>query len=138
MSFSASNSASNVVHAAVGSGKLNITSLDYGLSTITVTGFDAKKKEASASFKVLVRSADIQMQAYPTTVTGTLYIGTGETMQSTEIKVASQTGSIFYDGTVECSAFEPATVDMTNAAPGKYTVIVTFGGNEYRQSIVKK
>ena len=138
LSFTASNSASNVVHAAIGSGKLNVTSLDYGLATITVTGSDAKKKEASSSFKVLVRSADIQMQAYPTTVTGILYIGTGETLQSTDIKVASQTGSIFYNETVQCSAFEPAEVDMKNAAPGKYNVIVSFGGKEYRQTVVKK
>jgi len=138
LSFTASNSASNVAHAAIGSGKLNVTSLDYGLATITVTGSDAKKKEASTSFKVLVRSADIQMQAYPTTVTGILYIGTGETLQSTDIKVASQTGSIFYNETVQCSAFEPAEVDMTNAAPGKYNVIVSFGGKEYRQTVVKK
>jgi hypothetical protein len=39
---------------------------------------------------------------------------------------------------VECSAFEPAEIDMKDAAPGKYIVIVTFGGKEYRQNIVKK
>ena len=138
LSYSVNNTAANVAHAAIGSGKLNVTALDYGLSTITVTGSDAKKKEASASFKVLVREAGVEMQAYPTTVTTTLHIGTGETLQSTSIRVVSQTGGVFFDGTLECSAFEPAEIDMKNAAPGKYSVIVTFGGKEYRQNIVKK
>lgn len=138
LSFSANNTATNVIHANVGSGKLIMTSLDYGLATITVTGSDAKKKEASTVFKVLVRSADIQMQVYPTTVTTTLYISTGESLQETSIKIASQTGGIFYDGSVQCSAFEPAQIDMKNAAPGKYSVIVSFGGKEYTQSVVKK
>ncbi|MBQ8071499.1 MAG: hypothetical protein IJ202_11690, partial [Bacteroidales bacterium] len=92
----------------------------------------------SQSFKILVREPGIEMQAYPTTVTSTLHIGTGETLQSTSIKIVSQTGGVFYEGTEECSAFEPAEIDMKDAAPGKYTVIVTFGGKEYRQNIVKK
>ena len=78
------------------------------------------------------------MQVYPTTVTTTLYISTGESLQETSIKIASQTGGIFYDGSVQCSAFEPAQIDMKNAAPGKYSVIVSFGGKEYTQSVVKK
>ncbi|MBQ9711310.1 MAG: hypothetical protein IJV54_03380, partial [Bacteroidales bacterium] len=138
LTYSVQNGATSVAHIVTSTGKMSATSLDYGLTNITITASDAKKASISQSFKILVREPGIEMQAYPTTVTSTLHIGTGETPQSTSIKIVSQTGGVFYEGTEECSAFEPAEIDMKDAAPGKYTVIVTFGGKEYRQNIVKK
>ena len=38
----------------------------------------------------------------------------------------------------EASAFESAVVDMSGIAPGVYTLIVNYSGNEYKQTIVKK
>ena len=137
--FSFQTSSSSVAHITSGTeNNAFITSMDFGLTEITITASDAKKATASQTFRVLVREAGVEVQAYPTTVTNTLLIATGETRQPTGIKIVSQTGNIFFDDTVECSAFEPAAIDMTNAAPGKYVVIMTFSGKEYRQSIVKK
>ncbi|MBR1435176.1 MAG: S8 family serine peptidase [Bacteroidales bacterium] len=138
LTFDIKNGSPSVAHAIVAKGTVSLTSLDFGLADVTISASDAKKATASQSFKILVREPGIEMQAYPTTVTSTLHIGTGETLQSTSVKIFSQTGGEFYDGTVECSAFEPAEIDMKDAAPGKYTVIVIFGGKEYRQNIVKK
>ncbi len=138
LTYSVQNGATSVAHIVTSTGKMSATSLDYGLTNITITASDAKKATVSQSFKILVREAGVEAQAYPTTVTNSIFISTGETLQPTEIKIVSQTGNIFFDGTVECSAFEPAEINMTNAAPGKYVVIMTFSGKEYRQSIVKK
>ena len=139
LSYTFQNSSASVVHMTSGTGnRAFLTSMGYGLTEITVTASDAKNASVSQSFRVLVREAGVEMQAYPSTVTSTLSIGTGETEQSTEIKIVSQTGATFLEETVTCSAFEPAEIDMKDAAPGKYTVIVTFGGKEYRQNIVKK
>ena len=138
LTFTTSNTNESAVHATVSSGKMNLTAINYGLCDISVTGADARKKTASTSFKILVREPGIEMQAYPTTVTTSLHIATGEDPESAEIKIASQTGAVFYEETFTCSAFEPAEIDMSNAAPGKYTVSVTFGGKEHKQTIVKK
>jgi len=139
LTYSFQTNPASFVHMTSGTNdRAYLTSMGYGLSEVTITASDAKNASAIQSFKVLVREAGVEMQAYPSTVTSTLTVATGETMQSTDIKVASQTGSIFYNETVQCSAFEPAEVDMKNAAPGKYNVIVSFGGKEYRQTVVKK
>lgn len=139
LSYTFQNSAQAVVHVTSGTNNTAfLTSMDYGLAEITVTASDARNASTSQSFKVLVRQSGVEMQAYPSIVTKTLYIGTGESPQATRIRIASQTGAIFFDETLQCSAFEPASIDMTDAAPGKYTVIATFNGKEYRQGIIKQ
>lgn len=139
LTFTFQTSSPSVAHITSGTeNNAFITSMDYGLTEMTIIASDARKATAVQTFRVLVREAGVEVQAYPTTVTDNIYIATGETRQPTDIKIVSQTGYIFFDKTIECSAFEPAGIDMTNAAPGKYVVIMTFSGKEYRQSIVKK
>ena len=138
LSYAIQNSSPSIAHAIVTKGSVSLTPLDYGLTNIVISASDAKKASASQSFKILVREPGIEMQVYPTTVTTTLHIATGEDPESAEIKIASQTGAVFYEETLTCSAFEPTEINMSNAAPGKYTVSVTFGGKEHKQTIVKK
>ena len=57
---------------------------------------------------------------------------------SMEIKVVSATGGVVFETTANASAFEPAVVDLSKAAPGLYSVIVTYSGNVYKQTVVKK
>jgi len=131
-------SSSSSVHATISEGVLYLTGLDYGLSTITVTATDPRGKSVTQTFKVLVREAGVEVSAYPNPVKTTLYIGTGEDLADTSIKIVSETGSEIYDGKVSASAFEPATVDMSGRAPGRYSLNVKYGSVDYSQTIVKK
>ena len=138
LSYEVTASDNSVVHPASQDQTLYVTTLKYGLTTLNVKAFDAKRKSAEGSFRVLVRDAAVEYQAYPNPVESTLYVATGIQPESTSIRIVSLTGVVVYEGTVTASAFEPATVNMSACAPGRYTAIISFGGKEFRQTIVKK
>ena len=115
------------------------TTLGYGITDVTLTGVDAKGLTAVLSFKVLVRSADVVIVSYPNPVENILYITNPEnTPVNMGVKLFSATGGKVYEGSVQASAFEPATIDLSGMAPGVYTLIVTYSGNEYKHTVVKK
>lgn len=127
-----------VVHANAEGDKLYLTTLKYGLTTITVKAYDAKKEYAEASFKVLVRSSDTKYQTYPNPVVNTLFIATGEETEDTNIVIASSSGKTVYNQTVKVSAFNPAAIDMSHCAPGQYVAVIDFGGNVYNKTFIKQ
>lgn len=115
------------------------TTLSYGLTDVTLTGTDAKGKTATLSFKVLVRNPEIVVQSYPNPVTSSLYITSPEaTPVSLDVTILSATGGNVYEDTVQASAFDPAVIDVSGLAPGIYTVIITYKGVVYKQTVVKK
>lgn len=127
-----------VVHANAEGDKLYLTTLKYGLTTITVKAYDAKKEYAEASFKVLVRSSDTKYQTYPNPVVNTLFIATGEETEDANIVIASSSGKTVYNQTVKVSAFNPAAIDMSHCAPGQYVAVIEFGGNVYNKTFIKQ
>jgi len=115
------------------------TTLGYGLTDVTITGTDAKGLTAQQSFKLLVRNPDVVVSAYPSPVTDKLYVTNAEMNPvSMEVSIVSSTGGLVYEGSVNASAFEPAVIDVSGVAPGIYTITVAYGGNEYKQTVVKK
>jgi len=138
LTYSATSS-SSALHVTTNSGKLSGTAMVDGLATITIKATDPLKKSVSTEFKVAVRTSGILVSAYPSPVTDILYISNNEIdAHSMEVKILSTTGGVVYTGTVSGSAFEPATLDVSGLAPGIYTVIITFNGTEYKQTVVKK
>jgi len=138
ISYSLTSSADGTVHTSISSSKLYLTSLGYGVVEITVTAADPRKASASQTFKVLVRQKGVEMSCYPNPVTTTLYVGTGEEDASTDLRVVSLTGSVVYRQTKTVSAFNPATIDMSGVAPGRYTVVAKWNGVEHSLQIVKQ
>ncbi|MCR5019085.1 MAG: S8 family serine peptidase [Bacteroidales bacterium] len=131
----------SVVHLSqnTGSAVLTVTALaDAGLATVTLSATDAGGKTVSTSFKVLVRAASQEMQAYPNPVVETLYVGTGQNADSASISIYNAVGAKVYSTTAYCSAFEPAVINMRNAGPGLYTLEVEYGGKVYRSNLIKK
>ena len=118
-------------------GDATLTSRSYGSANVHVTVSDPRGASATGSFKVLIRKEGVKVAAYPNPVTTTLYIETGEELCDTELKLVSETGSVLYNSTVQCSAFEPAELDMSTAAPGRYSLTVSWQGQSYTQAIVK-
>ena len=55
-----------------------------------------------------------------------------------KVRMVNATGGVVYEGSVNGSAFEPGVIDCTSLAPGVYSVAITMGGQEYKQTVVKK
>lgn len=117
---------------------LYVTAVRNGLGTVTVTAVDARKATASMTFSILVRDASQETMAYPNPVEDYLYVSTGSEAEETLLEVFSVTGARIYSDTQTTSAFQPATIDLGGAAPGRYTLRYVYGGKEYKQTIIKK
>ena len=114
------------------------TTLGYGLTDVTLTGSDAKNLTASLQFKLLVKDPSVECSAYPNPVVDNLYITNGENPAvSTSIQVFSSSGKLVYETTAMVGAFDPAVIDLSACAPGRYTVIIRYNGKEIKQNIVK-
>ena len=132
------NSVVHLSQSATGA-VLTLTAIaDTGLANVTLEATDAGGKTISVSFKVLVRSSELEMQAYPNPVVETLYVGTGKNPESAKITLYNALGAKVYSTSAYCSAFEPAAVNMRNAGPGLYTLEVEYGGKVYKSNLIKK
>lgn len=132
--FSISNP--SVVNMTYSGGKFFLTPLNYGISDVTVTGTDIRGETVSQTFKVLVREGSGEVELYPNPVRTNFNIRTGEDRQ-VEVRVIAASGAVFFEGTLNVSPFSPASVDMTGAAAGAYTVVLTINGKEIKHHIVK-
>ncbi len=118
-------------------GTLNGTALGYGTTSVTIKAMDAKEKSCELKFRVAVPDPDKPVTAYPNPVKDVLKVGTGAAAE-TQIVVMTETGQKVYEGSSVVSILEPAEIDMSAQAPGRYVVKVSVGGKEYKQTIVKK
>lgn len=138
LSYRAENSSEKTAHVVVSNrNKLIVTPTKNGLAEVTVTALDNRGTSCAQKFKILVRDADEKVSVYPTQVTNTLYVGTGAEVSPSAVKVYAQNGAEFFNDTVSASAFEPATIDMNSAAPGRYFVEVEYQGESYKRVVVK-
>ena len=117
---------------------MNVTADAYGLTHVTLSSADQAGCAVSGTFGVLVRPEDQHLSVYPNPVKTNLFIGTGETTENADIRIYNMTGQLLYQEKADCSAFEPAAVNMSDYATGYYLVKVTYGGNEFSQTITKK
>ena len=128
----------SVAHIVPNGDQIIGTILQYGATTVTITAMDARNTTAKVEFKILAREASVEYAAYPNPVKDVLRIATGRQMSDVHVKISSMTGSVVFDKTLKASAFEPAEIDMSGCAPGKYSATIKFDSKEYKQTIVKK
>lgn len=141
LSYKIDISDNSVVHVTQGSGGsgITVTALaDAGLATVTLSATDAGGETISVSFKVLVRAAGQEMQAYPNPVVDVLHVSTGQNLAPAQISLFNANGAQVYSASFNCSAFEPAEINVRNAGPGIYTLRAEFGGKVYKSTIIKK
>ena len=136
LSWSITNTNPAAIHATISTNTLYLTALGFGNADIAVTGTDARGEKCQISFSVVVKNPDQPLEVYPNPVSDYLNIRTMDEA-STRIVIFSSTGSVKYDTTSRVGAFSPAVIDMRGYAPGRYTVRVSFGGNEYTRTVVK-
>ena len=84
----------------------------------------------------MVKDPSDPLSVYPNPATDFVYVGTLD-MADIKVTIVSQTGKTVYEDNVKASAFEPAKIDISAFAPGIYTMRVSFGGGEYKKTIVK-
>ncbi len=114
------------------------TVLKYGSSAISINASDAAGASAEIGFKVLAREASVEYSVYPNPVKDFLNIGTGSELSEIHVRIVSQTGRSVYDNTVWASAFEPARIDLSGQAPGRYSGTISEGTSTHSFTVVKR
>ena len=125
-----------VLHITSKKDQLLGTALGYGTVDVTLVAKDAKGESAECTFKVQVKDPSKPVSVYPNPVTDFVNVSTLDA-SPTRIVIVSQTGKTMYDETAVVSGYEPARIDMSSCPPGVYTMTVAFGGNEYKQNVIK-
>jgi hypothetical protein len=130
---------SSTVVARIDGDKLTVEGSKYGLVTVTVTARDAGNKEASTTFKVMVRDDSQAVELYPNPVVKDLNIRMGQSVNGQiGVRVFSAAGPLAMETTTAIDPFAPAKVDLSSLGAGNYVVEVTYGGQVYKNAIVKK
>lgn len=138
LSYTFTFSHPDVANMTYSAGKFQITSMNYGVSDITVTGADVRGEIISQSFKVLVRSDSKPLSLYPNPVIDKMNIRVGADAAYVSLKIISALGSeVFEDEFTDVSPFSEIKVDLSSLVPGAYTAVVVIDGVEYKQQIVK-
>lgn len=138
LSYSFEFSHPEVANMTYAAGKFQITSMNYGVSEITVTGKDVRGETASQSLKVLVRSDSKALSIYPNPVVDQMNIRTGNEVANMSLKMITALGSVAYENAFQnVSPFEPLALDMSGLLPGSYTAVVVLDDVEYKQQIIK-
>lgn len=138
LSFAISVTDPNVIHAVSNGTDIIVTALRYGVGTVRIVATDAKKESAELEFSFLIRPSSQEVSLYPTPVIDKVYVSTGVQEEECEISVVGAAGGLVYQGTHTVSAFKPAEINLVSCAPGRYSVVFTYGGKKYKQTIVKK
>ena len=139
LQYDVTTSVNGIVHVNPEQNNLQVTALAYGKSEVTVTATDARGEKASLSFRVLVKSPGNNYQVYPNPVETNLYITNGEaSSEAMSVKIVSSTGGTAFEGTVNASAFDPGVIDMTQCAPGVYSLTIRCKSDVFKQTVVKK
>lgn len=130
---------SNTTVARVEGGNLVVEGTKYGLVTVTVTARDAGNKEASTTFKVMVRDDSKAVEIYPNPVVKDMNVRMGQSVSGTiGVRLFSAAGSMAMETTASISPFAPAKVDLSSLGAGNYVVEVTYNGEVHKSTIVKK
>ncbi len=113
------------------------TALGYGTTDVTVVAKDARGEKVVFTFNVTVKDPADPVSVYPNPVIDYANVATMD-LAETEIAVYSATGTLMVITTpAPVSALQPAVIDMRSYPPGVYTMLVRFGGEEYKETVVK-
>ncbi len=136
LTYSVRFSTAGVAGGSVIGDILNLSPEGYGLTTVTVTAYDARRASCEASFELVARNAFQELDVYPNPVTDRLNIRPGTDMQIAAT-LYSRSGAKVYAGEAAAGPFRPLVIDVRDLAPGTYTLQVQFGGRQQTKNIVK-
>lgn len=128
----------NVANMTYSKGKFFLTPMNYGSTEITVTGMDVRRETVSQTFRLFVGDSSRPVTCYPSPVHDQLSIRVNKSYDEVKVRIISTIGSTFFDASLGAAdPFTPLSINMTEASPGAYTVIVDMDGESHRTNIVK-
>lgn len=136
LTYSIVNSDENVANVNYSRGKFYITAIGLGYADVTIVGRDVRGMQVSQQFKILVRESAEPVDVYPNPVSDYLYVRTSESA-SASLRVVNISGAAVYEDNLTITPFDPAKVDVRAFAPGVYTVLLDYNGEQIKKSIVK-
>ena len=125
-----------IVHLNQVENVLNLTTLDYGVANVIITGVDVRGEKVSVDMRVLVRDPNSDPDVYPTQVKDYLNVSDGMEKEL-KVTVSSAAGAAISNTSAKCDAFNPIKIDMRGYAPGSYAVEVVSEGKVHKTLIVK-
>lgn len=140
--FRAVSDDESIASVRIEDGVLYVKSGKQGLSDVKVIAEDHDGARASVNLKVLMRPAGSPEVFFTgdsvVSDNGTVTIIPGIEPDSATVRVISASGVVVYETVCTISAANPLELDLKNLAPGIYTVEVTYKGQVYTYTIVKR
>ena len=140
--FRASSNNKDVAVADVSEdGVLSIKAVSEGLCRVKISAEDHDGARVEAVVTVLMRpvgSPDISLEGDTVLSDGSITIIPGIEPDSATVRVISASGVVVYETVCTISAANPLELELKNLAPGIYTVEVTYKGQVYTYTIVKR
>ena len=139
LTLQAKSSNSMVLKVNVNSSSvIEMVPVGSGVATVTLTATDGLGESVSQSFRVAVRTSSKSMDVYPVPAsTEVTFWPDSLEEQPFKVTLYSGTGSKVLSAEFSAGVFQPAVLDITGLAPGKYTAILGYGGTSWRETVVK-
>lgn len=122
-------------------GTLCVTAGKEGLCDIKLTAQDHDGEKASVTIKVLMRpkgNPEVTLSGKTVISEGSVTIIPGLEEAPASIRLISASGVVVYETECSISAANPLELNLDNLAPGVYTLEVTYNGEVYTYTIVKR
>lgn len=138
LSMSATVDDPNVASVSVKGNQVFLYSSAWGVTEVTITASDARGEHVSVSFLLAVTDASNPVHISQTVVSKSLTIGIeADEPTKVEINIYSSTGVCVYKSEIQADVYNPAQLDLSTLAPGRYTLSITYNGNTYKSTLIK-
>lgn len=127
----------NIATIAQSGSYFDITALQIGTATMTLSASDGMGAPVEFKITILVRDGAQMVDVYPNPVYDVLNIRPG-TDGKYKITITNTAGGIVANETVEVAPFSPFTVNMSERSVGVYNIrVIAEDGTEYKTNVVK-
>lgn len=133
-------SSGNVISYTFSGDEVEISSLNPGQTSATLTITDKYGDSKSQNFNILVREVGRLADVYPTTVTDSFAVRTySSELENVQVRIFSLTGQSILNVICKSCEGSPAKIKLpSGCSPGAYLVQITFAdGARMKQTIVK-
>ena len=137
LSYSAAAENDGIVNLRMNGTQLIMDSKTFGETVVKARAKDVCGAVSEMSFKLLVYDASQPVSVGPNPVKDILYISKGG-FHKMDVKLFSASGALVYSGSLSGDYFNPASLDLSSCAPGRYTLRVSMGSTVYNTMVIKE
>ncbi len=122
-------------------GELLVKAVSQGVCKVSISAEDHAGERVNQQLTLLVRlegTPEVFLSGNTVLSDGAVTLVPGLEEASLEVRIVSASGVVVYSYTGVHSASSPLTLDLSALAPGIYTVEVTYKGETYTYTIVKR